>query len=70
MRWVRLTLNQAVTDRRLLSSPAKGIRLPNPRRSDMRLLDPLEVELLADALPERYRSLPLVPPTPGSVGGN
>ena len=60
MRWVRLTLNQAVSDRRLLSSPAKGIRLPNPRRSDMRLFNPLEVEFLAEALPERYRSLPLV----------
>ena len=60
MRWVRLTLNQAVSDRRLLSSPASGIRLPKPRRSDMRLLNPLEVVLLADALPDRYRSLPLV----------
>ena len=60
MRWVRLTLNQAVTDRRILSSPASGIRLPKPRRSDMRLLDPFEVALLADALPDRYRSLPLV----------
>ncbi len=60
MRWVRLTLNQAVSDRRLLSSPASGIRLPKPRRSEMRLLDPLEVVLLADALPDRYRSLPLV----------
>ena len=60
MRWVRLTLNQAVTDRRILSSPASGIRLPKPHRSDMRLLDPFEVALLADALPDRYRSLPLV----------
>jgi len=60
MRWVRLTLNQAVNDRRLLASPAKGIRLPNPRRSDMRLLDPQEVDLLARALPDRYRALPIV----------
>ena len=60
MRWVRLTLNQPVTDRRILSSPASGIRLPKPRRSNMRVLDPVDVALLADALPDRYRSLPLV----------
>lgn len=60
MRWVRLTLNQAVNDRRLLSSPAKGIRLPNPRRSDMRLLDPPEVDLLSQALPDRYQALPVL----------
>jgi integrase len=60
MRWVRLTLNQAVRDRLLFSSPAKGIHLPKPRRSDMRLLDPLEVGLVANALPDRNQSLPLV----------
>lgn len=60
MRWVRLTLNQAVNDRRRLSSPAKGIRLPNPRRSEMRLLDPPEVDLLARSLPDRYQALPIV----------
>jgi integrase len=60
MRWVRLTLNQAVRDRRLLSSPAQGVRLPTPRRTQMRLLDPTEVEALAAALPGRYASLPVV----------
>jgi site-specific recombinase XerC len=39
MRWIRLTLNQAVRDRVILSSPAKGIRLPKPRRTEMQLLD-------------------------------
>lgn len=60
MRWVRLTLNQAVRDRRILSSPAQGLRLPQVRRSDMRLLDPGDVEALAAALPERYGSLAIV----------
>ena len=60
MRWVRLTLNQAVRDRRLLSSPAQGVRLPTPRRTQMRLLDPAEVDALAAALPGRYASLPVV----------
>ncbi|HEX9642585.1 MAG TPA: site-specific integrase [Acidimicrobiia bacterium] len=57
MRWVRLTLNQAVRDRRILSSPAAGVRLPRSRRSEMRLLDPAEVRELAGALPDRYGSL-------------
>lgn len=60
MRWVRLTLNQAVRDRRVLSSPAQGLRLPQVRRSDMRLLNPGEVEALAAVLPERYGSLAIV----------
>jgi integrase len=60
MRWVRLTLNQAVRDRRILSSPAQGLRLPQVRRSDMRLLNPTEVQTLAEALPERYGSLAIV----------
>ena len=60
MRWVRLTLNQAVRDRRIVTSPANGIQLPVPRRSDMRLLDPQQVELLAEAMPDRYQSLPIV----------
>jgi integrase len=60
MRWVRLTLNQAVRDRRILSSPAQGLRLPQVRRSDMRLLDAIEVDVLAAALPGRYGSLAIV----------
>ena len=57
MRWVRFTLNQAVRDRRILSSPADGIGLPRSRRSGMRLLDTAEVRALAAALPQRYSSL-------------
>lgn len=60
MRWVRLTLNQAVRDRRIVTSSANGIQLPVPRRSDMRLLDPRQVELLAEHMPDRYQSLPIV----------
>ena len=60
MRWVRLTLNQAVRDRRIVSSPAEGVRLPRARQSEMRLLDGAEVAHLAAALPERYRSLAIV----------
>jgi len=51
MRWVRLTLNQTVRDRRILSSPAQGLRLPQVRRSDMRLLNPKEVQTLAKPCP-------------------
>lgn len=60
MSWVRLTLNQAVRDRRIVTSPASGIQLPAPRRSDTRLLDPFQVELLSNALPDRYQSFPIV----------
>ncbi len=60
MRWVRLTLNQAVTDRRILVSPARGIRLPVARRTDMRILSPDQVEALSSALPSRYQALPIV----------
>jgi len=57
MRWVRLTLNQAVLDRRLTASPADRVRLPRSRPTEVRLLDPAEVATLADALPDRYSSL-------------
>jgi integrase len=57
MRWVRLTLNQAVRDRRIPSSPAFGLRLPANRTTNMRLLDAHDVTSLALALPDRYGSL-------------
>lgn len=57
MRWVRLTLNQAVRDRRLTTSPADGVRLPRSRPTEMRLLNPAEVADLAKSLPDRYSSL-------------
>lgn len=34
IRWVKLTLNQAVRDRHIVFSPADGLRLPKPRRTD------------------------------------
>lgn len=60
MRWVRLTLNQAIRDRRILASPADGLLLPKARRTDMRLLDATQVNELAAALPDRYGSLATV----------
>jgi integrase len=57
MRWVRLTLNQAVRDRRIAASPANGVQLPRSRPTEMRLLEPTEVTALASALPDRYSSL-------------
>ncbi len=60
MRWVRLTLNQAVRDRRIAVSPAEGVRLPKVRRSEMRILDAGEVDELAASLPDRFRSLAVV----------
>ena len=60
MRWVKLTLNQAVRDRRILSSPCEEVRLPKPRRTEMRLLDATQVDQLATALPDRYGSLAIV----------
>jgi len=60
VRWVRLTLNQAVRDRRIASSPADGVRLPRGRPTRMRLLDESEVAELASALPDRYGSLVIV----------
>lgn len=60
MRWVKLTLNQAVRDRRILFSPGDGLRLPRPRRTEMRILDTTQVDQLAAALPDRYGSLATV----------
>jgi len=60
MRWVKLTLNQAVRDRRILFSPGDGLRLPRPRRTEMRILDATQVDQLATALPDRYGSLATV----------
>ncbi len=60
MRWVRLTLNQAVRDRRIASSPADGVSLPRSRPTRMRVLDENEVAELASALPDRYGSLVIV----------
>ena len=57
MRWVKLTLNQAVRDRRILFSPGDGLRLPRPRRTEMRILDATQVNQLATALPDRSGSL-------------
>jgi hypothetical protein len=60
MRWVKLTLNQAARDRRILFSPGDGLRLPRPRRTEMRILDATQVDQLATALPDRYGSLATV----------
>ena len=60
MRWVRLTLNQAVRERRIAASPADGVRLPRSRATKMRLLDEQEVTALAAALSNRYGSLAIV----------
>ncbi len=60
MRWVKLTLNQAVRDRRIIFSPGDGLRLPRPRRTEMRILDATQVNQLATALPDRYGSLATV----------
>ena len=60
MRWVRLTLNHAIRDRRILASPADGLVLPKARRTDMRLLNATQVSQLATALPDRYGSLATV----------
>lgn len=60
MRWVRLTFNQAVRDRRIAVSPAEGIRLPKVRRSEVRLLDVDAVNDLAAALPDRYGTIAIV----------
>ena len=67
MRWVRLTLNRAVRDRRIIASPAEGVRLPRGRRSEMRLLDGVQVAELAAALPDRYESLAIVAAYTGGV---
>ncbi len=60
MRWVKLALNQAVRDQRILFSPGDGLRLPRPRRTEMRILDATQVNQLATALPDRYGSLATV----------
>jgi integrase len=60
MRWVKLTLNQAVRDRRIVYSPGDGLQLPKARRGDMRILSASEVDQLAAALPDRYGSLATV----------
>ncbi len=60
MRWVRLTLTQAVRDRRITTSPADGVRPPRSHATEMRLLNPPEVASLASSLPGRYSSLAIM----------
>ena len=60
MRWVRLTLNQAVRDRRIPYSPTVGISLPRTRTTEMRILEPADIIDIAELLPDRYQALPIV----------
>ena len=60
VRLIRMVLGKAVVHRRLMRSPAADLAAPKPERRSMRILSVAEVEAVAEALPPRYRSLPIV----------
>jgi integrase len=64
-RLLRRVLREAVDDGLIVSNPAAGVSLPRVERKPPRILDPVEVERLADAIDDRYRALVLL----GAYGG-
>lgn len=60
VRLVRMVFARAVAHRRLVRSPAEGLAAPPVPKRDMRILSAGQVEELADAMPARYRSIPVV----------
>ncbi|MGH8899304.1 MAG: site-specific integrase [Egibacteraceae bacterium] len=50
-------LQAAVDTRMLAANPADRVPLPTNERDEQRFLTPTEVVRLAEAMPERYRSL-------------
>jgi integrase len=49
-------MKRAAEDGRLAKSPCGGVQLPRVDRVEQRFLDEAEVERLAEATPERYRT--------------
>lgn len=50
----------AAADRLIGASPCVGIRLPEVENSEYVIATPAQVQALVDALPERYRAVPLL----------
>jgi integrase len=55
-------LDSAVDTGLIAVNPAARARLPRVSRAEMRFLTPVERELMADAITERYRSMVLTMP--------
>ena len=60
MRLIRMVLGSAVRNQRLVRSPAANLVAPTPGHREMRILTVGQVSDVADALPGRYRSIPVV----------
>jgi integrase len=57
---VRMLLNRAVDEERILRNPAARVPVPRIEQAEPWVLTPEEVESLADAVPERARALVLL----------
>lgn len=60
VRLIRMVLEKAVEHQRLVRSPAANLAAPKVPKREMRILTADEVAQLAGALPDRYRSVPIV----------
>jgi integrase len=60
VRLIRMVLGPAVGNQRLVHSPAANLVAPTPGHLEMRILTVGRVADVADALPVRYRSVPVV----------
>jgi integrase len=54
---LRAILNAAVEADLIRRSPCRGIRMPPPKRREIRFVSPIELERLADAVPLEYRPM-------------
>jgi integrase len=67
--YVASMLQRAATDRLIGVSPCVDVRLPEVARRDQVIPTRAQVHALAEALPERYRAVPLVAAATGLRGG-
>ncbi len=57
---IRMVLGRAVVHRRLVRSPAADLDAPKVPKREMRILTPGAVASLANELPDRYRTVPVM----------
>jgi integrase len=62
-------LSRAATDRLIGVSPCVDVRLPEVAHREQVIPTPAQVHALAEALPERYRAVPLLAAATGLRGG-
>jgi integrase len=67
--YVASMLSRAATDRLIGVSPCVDVRLPEVAHREQVIPTPAQVHALAEALPERYRAVPLLAAATGLRGG-